>query len=298
LKMNEDGSFCLQVGASDVGAGADTVLAQIAAETLGVTLDKIIIASGDTDFTPYDTGAYASSTTIISGGAVKKAAEKVRAQMFGLAAKMLDTTVENLSCGNNEIRADGQPGKTVKIADVAMQALYKEKLQIMDAASHFNTDSPPPFSVTFAEVAVDTQTGKVRVERLVTAVDPGVAINPMQAEGQVEGAVTQGLGFALTEGLMLDEAGRPVNANFLDYKIFSAKDMPKLTTILVETEEPLGPYGAKSVSEVPINGVAPAIANAIFHAVGVRIRKLPMGPEDVLRALYERQQEHEKEEAL
>lgn len=298
LKMNEDGSFCLQVGASDVGAGADTVLAQIAAETLGVTLDKIIITSGDTDFTPYDTGAYASSTTIISGGAVKKAAEKVRAQMFGLAAKMLDTTVENLLCGNNEIRADGQPGKTVNIADVAMQGLYKEKLQIMDAASHFNMDSPPPFSVTFAEVAVDTETGKVRVERLVTAVDPGVAINPMQAEGQVEGAVTQGLGFALTEELRLDEAGRPVNANFLDYKIFSAKDMPKLTTILVETEEPLGPYGAKSVSEVPINGVAPAIANAIFHAVGVRIRKLPIGPEDVLRALDERQQEHEKEEAL
>jgi putative selenate reductase molybdopterin-binding subunit len=298
LKMNEDGSFFLQVGASDVGAGADTVLAQIAAETLGVTLDKIIVASGDTDFTPFDTGAYASSTTIITGGAVKKAAEKVRAQMFALAAKMLDTTVETLACANNEIYSKGQTRKAVSIGDVAMQALYKEKLQIMDAASHFNMDSPPPFSVTFAEVAVDTRTGKVRVDHLVTAVDPGVAINPMQAEGQVEGAVTQGLGFALTEELMLDEAGRPVNPNFLDYKIFSAKDMPKLTTILVETEEPLGPYGAKSVSEVPINAVAPAIANAIFHAVGVRIRKLPIRPEDVLRALYERKQEHEPEEAL
>jgi CO/xanthine dehydrogenase Mo-binding subunit len=155
----------------------------------------------------------------------------------------------------------------------------------MDGASHFNTDSPAPFSVTFAEVEVDTQTGRVNVLHLATSVDPGVAINPMQAEGQVEGAVTQGLGFALTEDLRLDDSGRPTNPNFRGYKIFSTKDMPKLTTILVETEEPLGPYGAKSVSEVPINGVAPAIANAIFHAVGVRIRKLPIGPEDVLDAL-------------
>ncbi len=298
LKMNEDGSFCLQVGASDVGAGADTVLAQIAAETLGVTLDKIVITSGDTDFTPFDTGAYASSTTIITGGAVKKAAEKVRAQVLGLAAKMLETTVENLACGSNELFSKGPARKAVSIADVAMQALYREKLQIMDAASHFNTDSPPPFAATFAEVAVDIQTGKVRVEQLVTAVDPGTAINPMQAEGQVEGAVTQGLGFALTEEVLLDGKGRPVNPNFLDYKIFSAKDMPRLTTILAETEEPLGPYGAKSVSEVPINAVAPAIANAIFHAVGIRIRKLPIRPEDVLRALYERRQEQREEEML
>ena len=298
LKMNEDGSFFLQVGASDVGAGADTVLAQIAAETLGVSLDKIIITSGDTDFTPFDTGAYASSTTIITGGAVKSAAEKVRAQVLSLAAKMLDTPVENLECGNNQVVSKDEPRRAVSMTDVGLQALYREKLQIMDAASHFNTDSPPPFSATFAEVAVDTQTGKVRVEHLVTAVDPGVAINPMQAEGQVEGAVTQGLGFALTEDLMLDEEGRPLNANFLDYKIFSAKDMPKLTTILVETEEPLGPYGAKSVSEVPINGVAPAIANAIYHATGVRIRKLPIRAEDMLRALSDRVHEHEQEEVL
>ena len=298
LKMNEDGSFCLQVGASDVGAGADTVLAQIAAETLGVTLDKLVITSGDTDFTPFDTGAYASSTTIITGGAVKKAAEKVRAQVLSLAAKMLDTPVENLVCGNNEVFSKGEPPKAVSMTEIGLQALYKEKLQIMDAASHFNTDSPPPFSVTFADVAVDTQTGRIRVEHLVTAVDPGVAINPMQAEGQVEGAVTQGLGFALTEDLTLDESGRPRNPNFLDYKIFAAKDMPKLTTILVQTEEPLGPYGAKSVSEVPINGVAPAIANAIYHAVGVRIRKLPIRAEDLLRALHEREPEHEEEEVL
>jgi putative selenate reductase molybdopterin-binding subunit len=298
LKMNEDGSFFLQTGASDVGAGADTVLSQIAAETLGVSLDKIIITSGDTDVTPFDVGAYASSTTIISGGAVKKAAEKVRAQVLSLAAKMLNAPVESLACAHNEVFTRSQPRKSVTMSEVALQSLYKEKTQIMDGASHFNTDSPPPFVATFAEVEVDTQTGLVRVLHLATAVDPGTAINPMQAEGQVEGAVTQGLGYALTEELLLDEAGRPRNANFLDYKIFSAKDMPKLTTILVSTDEPLGPYGAKSVSEVPINGPAPAIANAIFHATGVRLRKLPMRPEDVLRALYQQQPEEEREEVL
>ena len=291
LKMNEDGSFYLQVGASDVGGGADTVLAQIAAETLGVSLDKIVITSGDTDITPFDVGAYASSTTIISGGAVKKAAEKVRAQVLAMAARMLDAPVESLACAGNEVFTAGADRRSVTVTEIAMRALYQEKVQIMDGASHFNTDSPPPFCANFAEVEVDTGTGVVHVLHLATAVDPGTAVNPMQAEGQVEGAVTQGLGFALTEELLLDQAGRPLNPNFLDYKIFSAKDMPKLTTILVETDEPLGPFGAKSISEVPINGVAPAIANAIYNAVGVRIRKLPIRPEDVLRALAERKEE-------
>ena len=216
---------------------------------------------------------------------MKKAAEKVRAQVLALASKMLDAPVENLACARQRGVHHVRVPKSVSMSDLALHAMYKEKMQIMDGASHFNTDSPPPFCAHFAEVEVDTETGQVRVLHLVTAVDPGVAINPMQAEGQVEGAVAQGLGYALTEELVLDAAGRPVNPNFLDYKMFGPKDMPKLTTILVETEEPLGPYGAKSISEVPINGPAPAIANAIFHAIGVRIRKLPIRPEDVLRAL-------------
>src|ERR1017187_2389718 len=152
--------------------------------------------------------------------------------------------------------------KAVTMTDLAMQAMYKEKLQIMDGASHFNTDSPPPFCATFAEVEVDTETGQVRVVHLATAVDPGTAINPMQAEGQVEGAVAQGLGYALTEELVLDDAGRPVNANFLDYKMFAAEDMPKLTTILVETDEPLGPYGERKSTR--LNSSHRCISYAVF----------------------------------
>jgi putative selenate reductase molybdopterin-binding subunit len=286
LRMNEDGSFHLQVGATDLGTGSDTVLAQIAAETLGVTLDKITVTSSDTDVTPFDVGAYASSTTIISGGAVKKTAEKMRAQILETASRMLETPVEQLSCGDNRVTA--AEGKSVSMAEVAMHAMYKDKRHIIENASHFNTDSPPPFCAQFAEVEVDTATGKVRVVELVTAVDCGVAINPQLAEGQAEGAVAQGLGLALSEEMLFDAAGRMRNPSFTDYKMFGPQDMPKLTTILVPTEEPLGPYGAKSIAEVPINGVAPAVANAIYNAVGVRIRELPILPERVLCALREK----------
>jgi len=287
LKMNEDGSFNLQVGASDIGTGADTVLAQIAAETLGVDVEKMIVCSSDTDFTPFDVGAYASSTTIISGGAVKKAAEKVREQILQVASKMMDVPPDKLTCKDNKVVTKCECTKSVTMAEVAMQALYKEKLQIMDSASHFLTDSPPPFVAQLAEVEVNRETGHVRVVHLVSAVDLGVAINPMQAEGQVEGAVAQSLGYALSEQMLFDDCGRMLNPTFTDYKMFSAKDMPRLTTILVETEEPLGPYGAKSIAEVPINGPAPAVANAIYNAIGIRFRELPIRPETVLRALKE-----------
>jgi putative selenate reductase molybdopterin-binding subunit len=283
LKVNEDGSFNLQVGATDLGTGSDTVLAQIAAETLGVSLEKILVHSSDTDFTPFDVGAYASSTTIISGGAVKKAAEKTRDAICCFAAQLLDAAPEDLTCRDDRIFAPD--GTSVSMAETAMYAFYKEKTQVMEGSSHFNTDSPPPFCATFAEVEVDTETGQVRVPHLVTAVDLGVAINPMQAEGQAEGAMAQGLGYALAEELVVDAQGRVANATFTDYKIFTAKDMPKLTTILVETEEPLGPFGAKSIAEVPINGVGPAVANAVFDATGLRLRRLPIRPDAVLAGL-------------
>jgi len=289
VTLNEDGSYRVHTGCADVGAGADTVLSQIAAETLGVTLDKITLLSGDTDYTPFDVGAYASSTTIISGGAVKKAAEKARASFLEVAAPLMKVPVEKLACRNNLVIDLDDESHTMPIAEVARYATYKAKVQILENASHFITDSPPPFCATFAEVEVDTETGKVRVLHLVNAVDCGVALNPNLAEGQVEGAAAQGIGYALHENMQLDENGRMLNANFLDYKILSSKDMPKLTTILVPTEEPLGPYGAKSIGEIAINNPGPAIANAVYHAIGIRFRQLPIRSEDVLRALHERE---------
>lgn len=292
IKLNENGSYQIHAGAADVGAGADTVLTQIAAEALGVTPDMINICSGDTDSTPFDVGAYASSTTIVSGGAVKKAAEKVRQSLLQIASTIVNIPAEKLTCKNNQIVAEG--GQAWPLSDIARQITYKEKVQVMENASHFNMDSPPPFCATFAEVEVDTETGKIRVLHLATAVDCGKAINPLLAEGQVEGAVAQGIGYALTEEMLLDDEGRMLNPNFLDYKILSAKDMPKLTTILVDTHEPLGPYGAKSIGEVAINGPAPAIANALYHAIGIRFRKLPIRAEDVLRAIHEKEKTAEQ----
>ena len=284
IKMNDDGSFNLLVGATDLGTGSDTALAQIAAEVLGVGLDEIIVYSSDTDFTPFDKGAYASSTTYISGGAVKKAAEEVARQVKAVAARMLQADPKSLTLAERAVWAPD--GRRVSLEEVALHSLHvEEQHQIMATASHMSYLSPPPYAATFAEVEVDIQTGEVRVNRLVCAVDCGFAINPAAAEGQIEGGVTQALGYALCEEMAYDQAGRLINPNFRDYHIFRADEMPEVQAILVPTYEPSGPFGAKAVAEIPMDGVAPAVANAIYAATGVRLRQIPFTPERVLNAL-------------
>jgi putative selenate reductase molybdopterin-binding subunit len=285
IKMNDDGSFNVLVGATDLGTGSDTVLAQIAAETLGVPLNDVIIYSSDTDFTPFDTGAYASSTTYISGGAVKKAAEKVRAQIFERAATMLKTTPEGMSLKNRAVVTPD--GRRLTLEAVALNSLHTEdQQQIMATASHMSPHSPPPFAAQYAEVEVDTETGQVRVTKLVMAVDCGTAINPQTAIGQIEGGMVQALGYAMSEYMAYDERGRVLTTRFGDYRIFQADEVPHLQAILVPTYEPSGPFGAKAVAEIPMDGVAPAVANAVYDAVGVRIRDLPLTPEKIWRALH------------
>ena len=289
IKMNEDGSFNLLVGATDLGTGSDTVLGQIAAEVLTVPLEKIIVYSSDTDMTPFDVGAYASSTTYLSGLAVKKAAEQVRDQILSVAANMLDAKKEEiiLKRGN---ACSGE--KNVSLSRIAHYSLYEhEQFQIMGSSSHITRKSPPPFAAHFAEMIVDTLTGKVSVVKYVAAVDCGTAINPRLAQGQTEGAVLNGISYALTEEYIFDRRGRMLNPDFNYYKIFSARDMPEIKTILVPSYEPTGPYGAKSVSEISINGPIPAISNAIYDAVGIRLRKSPFSPDRVLEALKEFQNE-------
>jgi putative selenate reductase molybdopterin-binding subunit len=285
IKINDDGSFNVLVGATDLGTGSDTVLAQIAAEVLGVPLSKIIIYSSDTDMTPFDTGAYASSTTFVSGTAVLKAAEDVADQIRKRAALMLELesgTGIRLS-GAQAIAPDG---RSVSHEHVALHSLHQDQQrQIMASASFVSMDSPPPFAGQFAEVEVDTETGQVTVTKLVMAVDAGVPINPVTASGQVEGGMTQALGYGHCEEMAYTEDGDLINSEFGPYHIYRADEMPWLETILVQTHEPTGPFGAKAIAEIPKDGVAPAIANAIFDATGVRIRGIPFTPQRVYEAI-------------
>ncbi len=295
LKLNDDGSLNLLVGATDLGTGSDTVLAQIVAETLGIGVEEVLVTSSDTDVTPFDTGAYASSTTYLSGEAARKAALEISRQVREVAADIfhealgVDPRPDPARLSLREGRVHAPSGQSVPLSQVALRSLYhRDQHQIAATASAVSKKSPPPFSAHFAEVEVDTETGKVRVVKYVAAVDCGTAINPRLAEGQVEGAVVNGLSYALTEEFLFDESGRLRNPGFADYKIFGAMDMPELKTILVPTYEESGPYGAKSVSEICINGPCPAIANAIYDAVGVRLRATPFTPERVLAAIRAR----------
>jgi len=284
LKANEDGSFNLLVGATDLGTGSDTILAQMAAEILGVGVEKIVVLSSDTDETPFDVGAYASSTTYVSGAAVVKAAEAVRDRLLYHASQVLGEGPAKLVCADGRVTAPS--GKSVPLADVAARALYgHEKEQISATASHVTFECPPPFAAACTTVEVDVETGGVDVLDFACAIDCGFPINPSLAEGQIQGGIVMGLGYALSEEMKFDARGRMVNADLLDYKIFSAVDTPRVRAILVETNEPTGPFGAKSVSEIPVDVVAPAIANAILAATGVRIRELPFTPERVLAAI-------------
>ena len=236
IKLNDDGSFNLLIGATDLGTGSDTVLAQIAAETLGVPLDDILVTSSDTDFTPFDTGAYASSTTYISGGAVLKAAEQVADQIMSHAAKHFFGGIEQERLWLADRQVCGPHGQRVSLEKVALHATHQaDQHQIMATASHMSYLSPPPFAAQFAEVEVDTETGQIEVKKLVMAVDCGIAINPQTAAGQVEGGMLQALGFAHNEemayvlpgqGAASDAVGRLVTTDFSTYHIYSADETP------------------------------------------------------------------------
>jgi putative selenate reductase molybdopterin-binding subunit len=289
IKMNDDGSFNLLVGATDLGTGSDTVLAQMAAEVLGCPVEDILVYSSDTDFTPFDKGAYASSTTYISGAAVVKAAQQAADRIKARAAVMLSQQVDAEEIYLKDRKAFAPDGSHVTLHEVAHNALHHENQeQIMGIGSYMSPVSPPPFAAQFAEVTVDTETGQVTVDRLVMAVDSGVIVNPITASGQIEGGMTQALGYAVCEEMVYDEKGQAREIDFRDYHIFMAHEMPRLQTIFVETFEPSHPFGVKAVAEIPMDGVAPAVGNAVLDAVGVDIDTNPITPEKVWRALQEK----------
>ncbi|HXP22115.1 MAG TPA: molybdopterin cofactor-binding domain-containing protein [Streptosporangiaceae bacterium] len=287
IKMNDDGSFNLMIGGTDLGTGADTVVAQIAAEVLGVGVDDIIVYAADTDLTPFDVGAYASGTTYITGMAAKQAAEAARARIAQRAARMLSLD-ESAPIELRDRCAWAADGRSVPLADLALHVLHEQdQEQIMGTASYLARESPSPFAAQVAEVEVDVETGQVTVVKVVTAVDCGVPINPLTASGQVEGGVLMALGYALCEELVLDGEGRPVNGRLGPYWIYRADDAPDTEVFLIQTMEPSGPFGAKAVGEIPTVGVAPAVRNAILDATGVAISTIPFTPERVWRALRE-----------
>jgi putative selenate reductase molybdopterin-binding subunit len=289
IKINDDGSFNLLVGATDLGTGSDTVLAQQAAEVLGVPVRDVVTYSSDTDFTPFDKGAYASSTTYISGAAVVRAAREVAAQIKRRAAKMLSRDAETVRADEIELRdrcAWSPDGRSLSLREIALNALHHEdQEQIMGVGSYVSPVSPPPFAAQFAEVTVDIETGQVVVDRLIMAVDAGVIVNPLTASGQVEGGMTQALGYAVSEEMLYDEMGRPREVDFSDYHIFAAHEMPVLETIFIETVEPSHPFGVKAVAEIPMDGVAPAVGNAVLDACGADVLVAPVTPERVWEAL-------------
>ena len=286
IRMNEDGSFVLQTGAVDIGPGADTAMAQIAAEVLGARPADVVVQPSDTDVSPFDYGAYASSTTYVTGQAVKRAAEDAREQLFAVAARLLDEPTETLTARDGAVRSE-RTGESVSREAIGYEAIYGDdvRTQVMGQASHSTDESPPPFGAGFVDVTVDERTGEFEIHDLVFAVDCGVAINPDLAEGQVTGAMHMSYELAVGGGLSFDDDGNPDVVGFRDYGMPRTDDQPPLTPILVETHEPTGPFGAKSVAEVPTNAVPPALSNAIRRAVGVRVSDLPITPEKVKAAL-------------
>ncbi len=289
IKLNEDGSFSLVVSPCEMGQGILTTLGQIAAEVLGVTAEDIHVVTGDTDVTLFDVGSHASRSTYVIGNAVVKAAAEVKRQILERAAKILGVAPVELEIKNKRIHLKASPEMGLSLGQVVTDGIYdfQQKGLAINATGSFQSAARggPQFQAGFAEVEVNTRTGEVKVLKYVVAHDIGRAINPLLVEGQLEGGAVQGLGYALTEDFVIDESGATRTNSFSTYKIPTSLDVPEMEIILVEEGLASGPFGAKGVGEPGLVNVAPAIANAIYDAVGIRITNLPITPEKVLSAL-------------
>lgn len=285
IKLNDDGFYNLMVGATEIGQGSDTVLSQIAAEVLMTTVDKVIIYSSDTDLTPFDVGAYASSTTFVSGNACFKAATELKAMMFKEVARILSVKEEDIFFDGEVFRA---LGKEITLIDFSNQITYShEQKQLQVTSSYVGPKSPPPFMAGFIEIEIDKETAEIDVLNYVSVVDCGTTINPMLAKGQVDGGIVQGLGMAMFEEVKYTKSGRMISNSLLNYNIPTRKDIHKLTTRFVDSYEESGPFGAKSVGEIGIDTPPAALANAVSNALGVRITDLPITPEKIMKKKME-----------
>ena len=287
VKLNEDGTAVLMTGTAGLGTGAHTALAQIVAEELGLNFEDVHVVHGDTDVVPWDIGAFASHTTYMGGRASQMAAAEVKRQLLARAAELLESPPDRLRvCGGLISAVDSARSITVHDAVAARKGV--PAAQFVGTATYHPTKSYS-FAAHFVQVQVDTETGQISVLQVVPVHEIGKVIHPAAAAGQIEGGIQQGIGHTLYEDYQIDlKTGRSLNANFVDYKMPLAMDMPPIRTVILETApDPGGPYGAKGVGEDPIIAIGPAIANAVFDAIGVRFRHYPIKPEQVLQALQQ-----------
>ncbi len=291
LKVNDEGFYTLLIGAADMGTGCDTTLAQIAAEVLECPLDNITTLSADTDWSPYDSGSYASSTTYVTGKATEKCALELRGKICALGAKLLGCEKEQVSFDGKEVRVEEgeHAGKTISLFDIATASMNGNSIELQATVTHSSEISPPPYMVGAAEVEVDTETGEVTLLDYAAAVDCGTPINPNLTRVQAEGGIAQGIGMTLTESVTYDDRGYPMENSFFQYKIPARVDIGKIRVEFENSYEGEGPFGAKSIGEVVINTPLPAISDAIYNAVGKRFYELPITPEKIAMAALERE---------
>lgn len=301
VRIGRDGRVTVYAGESDMGQGQKTVFAQIVAERLGVPLNLVHVAIVDTDFSPFGLGSFATRGTLMGGNGVLAAADDAFKQLADVAAEMLEANPNDIECSNEKFFVKGSPERNVPFKDVTEKAtfvrygtpvvgtgFYNPGTELPGAETKYGNISPAyPFACQVAEVEVDPDTGQIKVLNFVAAHDIGRAINPMATEGQIQGGVTQGLGWALMEN-MVTENGSIANPDFLDYLIPTALDSPNITPILVEPIESSGPYGAKGIGEPALNPAMSAITNAIYNATGIRIKELPVSAEKILKELNKR----------
>ena len=290
LKVNDEGFYTLLIGAADMGTGCDTTLAQIAAEVLECPLDNITTLSADTDWSPYDSGSYASSTIYVTGKATEKCALELRGKICALGAKLLGCDKEQVSFDGREVRVEEgeNAGKTISLSDIATASMNGNSIELQATVTHSSEISPPPYMVGAAEIEVDTETGEVTLLDYAAAVDCGTPINPNLTRVQAEGGIAQGIGMTLTESVTYDDRGYPMENSLFQYKIPARVDIGKIRVEFENSYEGEGPCGAKSIGEVVINTPLPAISDAIRNAGGKRFYELPITPEKIAMAALEK----------
>lgn len=289
IKLADDGTFNLIIGAADMGTGCDTILAQMVAECMECPVEDVAVFGADTDASPYDSGSYASSTTYVTGKAVEIACAELKEKLCAIAAGILDCNPDEMIYENRQA-CNMHTGQTVSLEKISVKDQVSNNIAAVATATHSSPVSPPPYMVGMVEIELDRFTGETKILNYTAVVDCGIAINPALARVQVEGGIVQGIGHTLFENVTYDRNGRLNETNFMQYKIPTRLDMGQLHVEFENSYEETGPFGAKSIGEIVINTPAPAIAHAIYRATGVWHRELPITPEKILMSMPENKQ--------